>query len=63
MHAQVGDWLVVKGSSTGRRGRRGVITDVRSGDGSPPYIVRWLDGDGEAMVYPGPDAVIVAADG
>jgi len=36
-----------------------VITEVRSADGSPPYVVRWLATDHVATVYPGPDALIV----
>lgn len=63
MHANVGDWLVVKGSAVNRPGRRGVITDVRSADGGPPYIVHWLDSEQESMVFPGSDAVVVAAEG
>jgi hypothetical protein len=34
---------------------------VRSADGSPPYVVRWLHSDHVATVYPGPDAVVVTA--
>ncbi len=60
MRAKVGDWLV-EGCTVGHPERRGVITDVRSGDGVPPYIVRWLDSDAETMVCPGPDAVVMAA--
>ncbi|CDO11002.1 DUF1918 domain-containing protein [Mycolicibacterium cosmeticum] len=62
MRAKVGDWLIVKGPTVGQPERRGVITDVRSGDGVPPYIVRWLDSDAETMVFPGPDAVVETAD-
>jgi hypothetical protein len=38
-----------------------VITEVRSADGSPPYVVRWLANDHIATVYPGPDALVVTA--
>ncbi len=59
MRAKVGDWLVIKGTTIGRRDQRGLITEVHSADGSPPYVVRWLDNDHVATVFPGPDAVIV----
>jgi hypothetical protein len=39
----------------------GEIIEVRSEDGSPPYVVRRLVSDHEATVYPGCDAVVVAA--
>lgn len=42
-----------------RPDRRGIITEVHSQDGSPPYMVRWLDDNREALVFPGPDAVVV----
>lgn len=61
MQAKTGDWLVIKGVNVGRPERRGLITDVRSDDGSPPYIVHWLDSEKESTVFPGPDAVIVTA--
>ena len=34
---------------------------MRSEDGSPPYVVRWLVTGHEATVYPGSDAVVVSA--
>ena len=61
MHAEVGDWLVIKGLTVDRPEHRGLITEVRSRDGSPPYVVRWLDSEHEAVVVPGPDAVVVTA--
>ena len=62
MKAKAGDWLVVKGVAVDRPEHRGLITDVRSEDGSPPFMVRWLDSEHEALVFPGPDAVIVSAE-
>src|SRR6185312_10384996 len=59
MNANVGDWLVIKGTTTERSDQRGLITEVRSADGSPPYVVRWLATGHVATVYPGPDALIV----
>jgi hypothetical protein len=61
MKAEVGDWLVMKGLTIDRPSRRGLITEVHSPDGSPPYVVRWLDSDHVATVFPGPDAIVVTA--
>jgi Domain of unknown function (DUF1918) len=58
MKAKVGDWLVIKGATTDQPGR-GLITEVHSPDGSPPYVVRWLDTDHVAIVFPGPTAIVV----
>jgi hypothetical protein len=57
--AQVSDWLVIKGTTIDQPDQRGLITEVHSPDGSPPYVVRWLAD--EATVIPGPDAVVVTA--
>ena len=62
MQARTGDWLVMKGPGTEHSDQRGLITEVRSSDGAPPYVVRWLDTGRVAMVFPGPDAVVVTAD-
>ena len=59
MKAKVGDWLVIKGATVEQSDQRGEITEVRSADGSPPYVVRWFTTDHEATVYPGPDALVV----
>jgi hypothetical protein len=61
MKADVGDWLVVKGRTNGDSDRRGIITEVRSADGTPPYLVHWLESGRLALVFPGPDAVVVTA--
>lgn len=61
MKAKVGDYLVVKGTTTERRDQHAEILEVRSQDGSPPYVVRWLVTGHEATVYPGSDAVVVTA--
>ena len=62
MRAKAGDWLVMKGTTTGQHDQRGLITEVHSEDGSPPYVVRWLATDHEAIVYPGSDAIVVTAE-
>jgi hypothetical protein len=61
MNAKVGDWLVVKGRTNDQAEHRGMITEVHSTNGSPPYMVRWIDTGHEALVFPGPDAVVVTA--
>ena len=50
MKAKVGDFLVVKGTTTERHDQHAEIIEVRSQDGSPPYVVRWLVTDHEATV-------------
>src|SRR6202022_1679865 len=59
MKANVGDWLVIKGTTTERSDQRGLITEVLSADGSPPYVVRWLATGHVATVVPGSDAIVV----
>ena len=59
MKAKVGDWLVIKGTTIDQPDQRGLITEVHSPDGAPPYVVRWLATDHEATVFPGSDAVLV----
>jgi len=54
MKANVGDWLVIKGATIDRPDQRGLITEVHSSDGSPPYVVRWLDTDHVANGVSGP---------
>ena len=61
MKAKVGDWLVIKGTTIDRSDQRGLISEVHSSDGSPPYVVRWLETDHVATVFPGADAVVVTA--
>lgn len=61
MKANVGDWLEMKGTTTELADRRGLILEVHGADGSPPYVVRWLDNDHEATVFPGSDAVVITA--
>jgi len=62
MLAKVGDWLVIKGRTINQHEQRGLITEVHTSDGSPPYVVRWTDSEHTALVFPGPDAHIVTAD-
>jgi hypothetical protein len=62
MRAKVGDWLVFKGAAVDQPDQRGLITEVHTQDGSPTYVVHWLDTDHIATVFPGPDAVVVTAE-
>ena len=61
MKAKVGDWLVIKGTTIDQPDQRGLITEVHSPDGAPPYVVRWLADDHEAIVFPSADAIVVTA--
>jgi hypothetical protein len=36
------------------------IVEVRGSEGGPPYLVRYADGH-EAVIFPGPDAVVEPA--
>ena len=58
MKAKVGERLVLEGTHVGDRRRSGVVIGLRHEDGSPPYVVRWLDDGHEGLVFPGPDAHI-----
>ena len=55
MHAKAGDVLIVDGHTVGQQQRQTTILEVHSADGSPPYLVRWNDGN-QVLIYPGPDA-------
>ncbi|KAA0083744.1 DUF1918 domain-containing protein [Mycolicibacterium sp. P9-64] len=59
MKAKVGDWLVIKGTTIDQPDQHGLITEVHSADGSPPYVVRWLETEHVTTVYPGTDAVVL----
>ena len=61
MKAKVGDWLVIKGTTTELADQRGLITEVHGADGAPPYVVRWLANGHVATVFPGSDALVVTA--
>ncbi|BBX99138.1 DUF1918 domain-containing protein [Mycobacterium lacus] len=60
MKANVGDWLVIKGTTTELADQRGLITEVHGTDGAPPYVVRWPN-DHVTTVFPGSDALVVTA--
>ena len=56
MIARVGDHLVIDGTNVGDPRRIGVVTAVTHSDGTPPYVVRWLNDNHESVVFPGPTA-------
>ncbi len=56
MHARVGDRLVVDGD------RVGIVVGVPAEDGSPPYIIKWLEDGHIAMVLPDQYARILPAE-
>ena len=59
MHAKPGDWLIVEIAGTDHGVRRAKILEVGSPDGTPPFKVRWLDTDREALVFPGVDSYVM----
>jgi hypothetical protein len=56
MKAHVGDRIVLEGAHVGDHRRIGVIMELRREDGTPPYLVHWLDNDHEGLIFPGPDS-------
>jgi hypothetical protein len=58
MKANVGDRLVMEGIHVGEPRRVGVILELRHPDGTPPYLVRWLDSGHEGLIFPGPESRI-----
>lgn len=62
MKAKIGDRVVLEGTHLGDPRRIGIVQELRHPDGTPPYVVRWLDDGHESLVFPGPDARVVAAE-
>jgi hypothetical protein len=62
MKAVPGDWLMIEGTHLNDRKRHGLILEIRGPDGSPPYLVRWDDGDAETVVVPSSGAHIIIAE-
>jgi Domain of unknown function (DUF1918) len=57
--AKVGDRLVTEGAHVDAPRRIGQIMEVPHPDGSPPYLVRWLDGQ-QTLCVPGPDSHLLS---
>jgi hypothetical protein len=58
MFAAAGDRFVIRGPLLDQPMRDGLILEVRHPDGSPTCLVRWEYTGREALVFPGPDAVV-----
>jgi uncharacterized protein DUF1918 len=56
LRAEVGDTLIIDAGGLAGIPRTGEIVAVTSPDGSPPYRVRWLAGEYESVIFPGPGA-------
>jgi len=56
LRAQIGDTLLIEDENIASAPRIGRILAVNSPDGSPPYRVRWLAGEYESLITPGPGA-------
>ncbi len=61
MRAKVGDRLHVQSKIVGVPERLAEIIEVRHDDGTPPYLVRFVDGH-EALMFPGPDCLVTERD-
>ena len=59
MKARTGDRIVIQGHRVGEPERDGEVLEVHGADGDPPFLVRWSADGHEALLFPGPDAVIV----
>lgn len=58
MRAQVGDRLIVESTVPVPSRRVGIVIGLENADGSPPYLVHWLAGDYNSLIFPGPDSRI-----
>jgi len=58
MKAEVGDRLIMESIHVGEPRRVGVVLELRHPDGTPRFLVRWLDNGHEALVFPGPESRI-----
>lgn len=56
MKASVGDRIVIASDRLDRPSRDGRIIECRNADGSPPYLIEWLDTGRTALFFPGSDA-------
>lgn len=63
MQAAVGDEIIIAGHVIGEPKRVGLIVEVRSDDGGPPYRVRWDESGRTTLLFPGPDASIKHLEG
>ena len=52
MKAKIGDFLVVKGTTTAQHEQHAEIIAVRAEDGAPPYVVLFVSIENVAVVAP-----------
>lgn len=55
MKAEIGDELVVESTAPVPSRRVGIVVGLKNVDGSPPYLVHWVAGDYNSLIFPGPD--------
>lgn len=60
MKAQAGDKLVVFSNHVDQPAAEAEILEVHGEDGDPPFLVRWDATGNEALIFPGPDARVLA---
>lgn len=56
MKATAGDRIVIMSRHLGEPIREGEIVEVHGAGGEPPYVVKWLDDEHAAVIFPGADA-------
>jgi len=55
VRAHVGDELTVESTMPVPSRRVGTIVGLKNADGSPPYLVHWVVGDYDSLIFPGPN--------
>ena len=55
LRAEVGDQLVGLGETSGRGEILGMVIQVHSEDGRPPFTVRWYDDGHASKITPDPE--------
>lgn len=61
MRASVGDEVVVESSVVAGAVRHGRVVELRHPDGTPPFVVEWVDTGERTLVFPGPDTRVLPA--
>lgn len=56
MRASIGDRILIASNQLDRPVRDGKVVELRTPDGSPPYVVQWSDTGRTGLFFPGPDA-------
>ena len=62
MKATVGDRIIVVSTQLGGPVREGRVVELRHPDGTPPYVVEWLDTGARSLYFPGSDGHVVPTD-